>query len=270
MDKHQVRIAVICALLLLGALACGDTTEESAGEDPVVNNDDGNNDTDNNEVGNNDTDNNDVPPNNDAPNNDAPNNDMICDVDAEIASLVGELDTVTAGDFAMEAGEDGSIFTLDASVGGNANAGTSSYIYVDLDTGERLEISDVEALSNSDWDLAFKRSIIRLNGGDSGPSALMLSSVSETTWEDATPPGADAMWAVDDFMDDECNLVTVGPGLLNTAFGAWYDYDPSTHTVSNRPGEVYFIYNAATHMVTQLEIQDYADGTYTIRWKSAF
>ena len=139
---------------------------------------------------------------------------------------------------------------------------------MDLENGELLAISDVEAFTNPDWDIAFKRTEIRINSEDSGPGAWIVADVDAESFEAAEPPSPQGgTWRGDDFVSETCEVSTFGRGTIETAFGQWYDYDPSTHGVSAPEGKVYFLYNAVTHAVIKLQIESYADAVYTLRWE---
>ena len=103
-----------------------------------------------------------------------------CDQDAAIAERFGSATSTASAtaDFTQDEGVNR--VTLDASLGGTASAAQSSYAYLDLETATLLELSDAEALTDSTWDLAFNRSLVRLNSGDSGPAKLSLKRVDGT------------------------------------------------------------------------------------------
>ncbi len=62
--------------------------------------------------------------------------------------------------------------TVDARIGGRMP--TESYIYARFTpTGlEKIVLTDDQAVTSTDWDIAFQRSIMRLNSGPSGPSCV--------------------------------------------------------------------------------------------------
>src|SRR5690606_5345610 len=89
---------------------------------------------------------------------------------------------------------DGAVTTasVDASAGGMASAADNPYIYVDLESGAKADINDVESFSSTDWDIALKRSSVRANGGDSGPGDVAVSMVEAASLDEVTElPGAD-------------------------------------------------------------------------------
>jgi plastocyanin len=115
-------------------------------------------------------------------------------------------------------------------------------------------------------DIAFKRSTIRINGGNSGPGVWLATRVDETTFEAlVSPPGRDAVWTTDTFIDETCELLTEGRDTPVTAFGIWYNYDPATHTVSPPEATTWVLYNRTTHAVMKIGIDSWESGVFTIR-----
>ena len=202
------------------------------------------------------------------PDQGAPDQGQPCDPASTAAELIGVFDTTSAGTFEAQTQDDGSIVvTLDAGLGGAAQAAQSSYLYVSLTDGELLKLSDKAALTDDTWELAFKRTQLRINSADSGPGAWMLGKAVETTWEEAAPPSTmGGAWSTDDFVNEQCELATFGRESLMTAFNQWYDYNPETHELSAPAGVVYFLYNMTTHAAIKLELQSYEGGIYTLRW----
>ncbi|MFB6350546.1 MAG: HmuY family protein [Bradymonadaceae bacterium] len=184
----------------------------------------------------------------------APSNE--CDPRAVARRKVGAIETTADGSVDVEKSSGVYAGSVEATAGGEGNADDSSYLYVDLATGERLELSDAEAFENERWDLAFKRTDIRVNSADSGPGAWYLIEV-DRDWEQLDePPRRDADWEWNDFVADDCSVKTVGDGALKTAFGQWSDEEPA----------VWALYQFTSHTTLKFEIQSYTDGTYQVRW----
>lgn len=161
--------------------------------------------------------------------------------------------------------------TIDASLGGGAAAAASSWVYVDTRRAEILAISDKEALESSEWDLAFKRSDIRLNSANSGPRGLRVARVEDVTDFIAYPmPDQSAQrtftWKQDTFIDGyTCDPITFGQGSLQTAFGQWYNYDSTSHNVSAPEDVVFVMYDSAdNHNLYKIQIASYASGLYEL------
>ncbi len=135
---------------------------------------------------------------------------------------------------------------IDATAGGLANSPDNPMIYVNLETGAKVDITDIEARTNTTWDIALKRSSLRINGGDSGAGGRTLTVVAGDDLADVTTVPTSPFIA-DDFADESCELVTLMGGEPMSAFGEWYAYDPTTHAVSPK-SEVYVIKRAdGTH-----------------------
>jgi hypothetical protein len=81
-----------------------------------------------------------------------------------------------------------------------------------------VDLEDAVALDSMDWDIAFRGNLIRLNGGDSGPSCVSAALVDdEAAFEEVGAPHADAVWRGDIFFDESCAAATVG-----TAVAGWW------------------------------------------------
>lgn len=163
--------------------------------------------------------------------------------------------------------------TLDATAGGAANSADQPYLYVDLRNGTRVDINDLEAWSSTQWDIALKRSSLRINGGDSGPGNRKLAIVEASSLAEVTSAPTTG-YTTDDFATDDCMLVTLPGGEPMTAFGEWYDYNIETHQVEPKP-EVYVLErNNGSHTAFRI-ITYYGDpqspmrgAYYRVEWKN--
>lgn len=173
--------------------------------------------------------------------------------------------------------ESGGVFsaTIDASAGGMDLSRSNPFVYLDLETGTRVDITDFEALQETDWDLAFKRVLIRTNSSDSGPGQVMLAKLSLTTFEAVTaaPDSAEAYYT-DITLDEECELLIdpIGNPIaainhlnMNNPSGSasWYNYDGG---VSPNTGDIYIVRNDGDDTTYKLEILSWASGVFEIRW----
>lgn len=173
---------------------------------------------------------------------------------------LGSVATVSTAEVTLVDEVDG-VRTLyvDASGGGFQTAATSPYVYLDLDEGRGLPLSDFDADESEQWDLAFKRFTIRTNSGDSGPGlgsaapydvafgSLSLSQIDESDL------------STDEFIDDEtCETVAgdQGVGGVYTAFSGWYAYESGTMVLSPVPA-VYVVRAADGVTHYELELLDY-------------
>ncbi|MCA2979456.1 MAG: HmuY family protein [Myxococcaceae bacterium] len=114
-------------------------------------------------------------------------------------------------------------------VGGQINP-TQSFVYAKFTPNglEQVPLSDTAALESLEWDIAFRRFIVRLNGGDSGPSCVQATIVEGTPYERVTAAPAGATWQSDDYLSDDCMMFRDdGFGLMTpplTALTPYYNY----------------------------------------------
>ena len=133
----------------------------------------------------------------------------------------GEVQTVQeGGDF---------VTYVDASAGGYMDSANNPWVYVRFTpTGaEKVEIDDETALESMDWDLSLKRFILRLNGGDSGPSCVGSVTLLETSYEDLESVPEGTVFFEDDFYTSDCTFINDSSGLPNSpqvALGSWWTY----------------------------------------------
>ena len=117
------------------------------------------------------------------------------------------------------------------------------WVYVSLASG--AQVSPADPLSSYDWDIAFRRYEIIVNGGISGIGEVTAMWLDYETWgyavpyEGAIPPFG---WTTD---SDDAFVM-----------GDWYDYDFLFHTLSPKPG-IYLVDGISD--VYALEFLDYYD-----------
>lgn len=145
---------------------------------------------------------------------------------------------------------------VEAMAGGFGMSADNPYVYLNLKTGAKVELNDVQARASGDWDVAFKRASIRMNGGDSGSGARKVSVVQAESLEDvAAAPADEASYAVDDFTDADCKGVTTRSGEPMSVFGEWYAYADGTNLLTPKP-EVY-VFERADGSRSALEVTSY-------------
>jgi len=133
------------------------------------------------------------------------------------------------------------------------------FVYVSLD---RASTVDIEDPATGDWDLAFRRTLIRTNGGASGPGLGGGREATEPSGDpiDTTGFGSDVL------------LPPPGPPVpmeqwtpANEALSAWFDYDPATRSVSPRDAE--FVARSREGATFRYRIDAWEDGRFTLtRW----
>src|SRR5690606_21135270 len=137
-------------------------------------------------------------------------------------------------------------------------SGADAFVAVDLRTGQPVEVASLE--ESTGWDVAFRRTAIRTNGGTSGPGSAAAAEAAEATLDAIVEPPPAA-----DFQADE--LISSGrpgeePSSANPVLATWFDYDPSTHAVS--PRDARFVLRTADGGLAKLEILAWEDGVFTI------
>jgi HmuY protein len=119
--------------------------------------------------------------------------------------------------------------SVDATGGGISP--TKAYVYVKFtDSGLMpVAVGDEDAFTSTDWDLAFRRFIIRLNSGISGPSCVTAArTASGTTFDGVTgvPTGLD--YRTEEYFTPApgCTYVPDGSGLNSpgTALQSFWEY----------------------------------------------
>lgn len=138
---------------------------------------------------------------------------------------------------------DGFKSIVDATAGGSP--ATEGYVHAKFtSTGlQKVALADQTALDSLDWDIAFRRFVIRLNGGDSGPSCTAAAALpAGTAYASITSVPSISVWPVDDFLTaaPSCTFVDDGSGLPSspaTALASYYGY---TNCVT-MTGRVYLV-----------------------------
>jgi len=117
-----------------------------------------------------------------------------------------------------EVGDEGYVYHVDATGGGRTPA--QSYVYARFtDQGlEKVDIDDEAAFTSTEWDIAFRRFLIRLNSGVSGPSAVLGGRTAPgTTFEGLDSVPADITLREEQYLTDTCEFVSDGSGIGSPA-----------------------------------------------------
>jgi hypothetical protein len=148
-------------------------------------------------------------------------------------SAIATLDlktTVSPGQITNTADGTGWQSTIDATAGGFNP--TQSYVYARFTAAglAKVALSDQAAIDSMDWDIAFRRFVLRLNGGDSGPACTGAVALADGgTYHAITAPPRGATWVVDNYLDEPpaCTFLPDGSGLTTspqTALATFYSY----------------------------------------------
>ena len=119
-------------------------------------------------------------------------------------------------------------------------ASYSDWVYFDLSSGEIPDFSAGEAAASADWDIAFRRYDVMLNGGASGPGHV-AGAVADAQDEFYAGGEADASVftnaVADNYVDDldgpyDLSSLTFVTDSNEAVIDGWYVYDMTTHTIS--------------------------------------
>lgn len=180
-----------------------------------------------------------------------------CDPTTALPTQWRPIATVSAGALTVTSTGGVTSGTLDATAGGTAAAADNPYLYLDLSTGTKLDLTDVDALSSTAWHVGWKRAGIKLNGGDSGPGQVAAAPVAVEFLEDVdTAPTA---LQQDDWADPDCALVAGPTGEPATVMSDWYAYDEQTHVLT--PKRQVWVIRVATDTFVKLRIVTYYGDT---------
>lgn len=151
---------------------------------------------------------------------------------------------------------------LDASAGGLNAAEKNPRLYVSLESGTAVNVTDKAARKSTAWDLAMKRVVLFTNDGDGGPGTGGALSVGKP-FDQVTAADAKGSFATESFVDADCKERADPIGEVLTSMSDWYDYDQATSHVSPKAGSTWII-RGGTGKLYKLEIDDYysaPDGT---------
>ena len=144
---------------------------------------------------------------------------------------------------------------------GTGSVSDPQTVYFSFSTNSIIPASQANTIN---WDIAFRRSVIRLNGGISGPGNAGL--IIRTGDFDDILTADESGYKVDgEGPEDE-----TGATLERLVFNNWYEYDASTSTITPKP-QVYVI-RTANNKYLKMEILDYYDpitsngGVYKFRY----
>ncbi|MBL9039260.1 MAG: HmuY family protein [Archangium sp.] len=122
--------------------------------------------------------------------------------------------TISTGAVSTVPGTSGTfVSTIDARAGG-INP-TESFIYVHFtSTGlASVAINDAQAMTSTDWDLAFRRTIVRANSGHGGPSCVQVAKAPEGVTLNLVTSASGLQFRPENFYSGSCELISDGSGL---------------------------------------------------------
>jgi len=172
---------------------------------------------------------------------------------------------VSPGAVTNEADGAGFISSVDATAGGAFNPDPPSYTYGKFtETGlQKVDITDEESLLSMDWDIAFRRYVVRINSGNSGPSCVAAArypdvNMAPPVYEDIMDPPA-TPFHTDDYFTAECQMIPDGNGLMGspaTALTYFWSYPGCVKMTDN-----VFAVRLADGRMLKLRVDSYYEPT---------
>ena len=126
------------------------------------------------------------------------------------------------------------------------------WVYFNFATGDTVPVSSPS--SSQEWDVAFRRTTEKINGGTSGPGKAGVAMLTGTNFEDIEEVPASAVFASDD-------STSSGYAIPTGSDNGWYHYtaDPN-HWIVAIPDRV-FIFRTADEKYAKVKfISYYSDG----------
>lgn len=128
------------------------------------------------------------------------------------------------------------------------------WVYFDFET---MTAPTVDVPRESDeWDVAFRRFVIKVNGGVSGMGGVEFAIVENLTFTALTLPPVNAEWLAD--LPDDAEDPDVDPEfLMATGPTGWFDYNPANHVLT--PRDRIYVLRSVEGIYYKIQMQTYYD-----------
>ena len=187
---------------------------------------------------------------------DAGGADSASSCSAAIAQTLKPIDSVSKGAVTLLSDTGGvKALAIDATAGGANAFANNPYIYVNLSTGTRVDVTDKTARASTDWDLALKRYVIYTNSGDGGGGRGGALHVT-TPFDGVTSADAKGTFGTEVFFDADCNAQKDAIGGLLTTFSDWYAYDSQSNRLTPAAPLTYVV-KGGTGKLFKVALQSY-------------
>jgi hypothetical protein len=155
--------------------------------------------------------------------------------------LLLPIDKVSTGEVSVVSDSNGvKTIYVDATAGGLGGASLKNpRVYIDLEAGKKVDVTDKSAPASTAWDLALKRAVIFTNSGDAGSGQ---GGAVQVTKPFASVTAADETGLqTERFFDQDCNPQLDQTGAPKTTFADWYDYDQVTNIPTPKASTSYVV-----------------------------
>lgn len=140
----------------------------------------------------------------------------------------------------IESAAVGDAFEVDVDATAGGFNGTEGWVYGRFtDDGlEKVALADIDSLGSMDWDIAFRRFVIRVNSGFGGPSCVTAArTAADTDFDGLEAVPAGLRFNDEQFMSDPdtCTIVADGSGLGSpgVVLQNWWTYPGCVATTGN-------------------------------------
>ena len=153
-------------------------------------------------------------------------------------------------------------------------ADTVTWTYVSLTEGKVLELDDAAAATSTDWQLAFRRTGIKLNGGVSGSGHVVgtVADAQDEFYSDGeaavsvfTNADADIEAAALDVTYDT-SAMQYTKDTYSTAFSDFYVYNSTTHQISENTDDFWMLRHADGETFSKLTITSLSYGNVALSY----
>jgi hypothetical protein len=172
--------------------------------------------------------------------------------------LLLPIDKTSTGEVSVVSDEGGTkTIYVDASAGGIGGAALKNpRIYIDLEAGAKVSVTDKSAPDSTAWDLAIKRDVIFTNSGDAGIGQGGAIQLNKSPAQVSSADASAATLERERFFDGDCNPQLDPTGAPSTTFSDWYEYDQVTHIPA--PKNVTYVVRGGTGKKYKVGLQSYS------------
>jgi len=156
-------------------------------------------------------------------------------------------------------------------------ASYTDWVFVSLTEGKVLELTAEEAETSTDWQLALRRTAIKVNGGDSGSGnvSVALADAQDDFYNGDGSANASVFMNADADIEEAALLVAYDTSTLSyvqdsnePALTDWYVYDFMTHQISADTSVGYLIRHADGATYSKLFIDAASYTGMTVRYET--
>lgn len=168
--------------------------------------------------------------------------------------LLEPLASVSTGDVLIFS-DTGGVVTVfvDARAGGLTEFSKYPRVYLDIATPTKVAISDEQAATSMDWDLAIERPILFTNSGQGGPGEGGAVKIAKPFDQVTAQDAQGAAFATERFVEADCTPRLDANNSVKTTFDGWYDYDPTNNSHQLTPAAGTWLVRGATGALFKIE-----------------